>query len=78
MASTISLSDGNSVQNYVLKTPAGVLRTLFRTLLPSDGDIVEAIEFSNLVLGHFHSPNFNFGQREPKLLAFSVKMKNLE
>ena len=55
-----------------LGTLAGVLRTLFWTLLPSEGDKVEAIGFSNLVLGHFHTPNFNFGQREPKLLAFQL------
>ena len=40
-----------------------ILRTLFWTLLPPEGDKVEAIGFRNLVLGHFHTPNFNFGQR---------------
>ena len=49
-----------------LGTLAGVLRTLFWTLLPSEGEIVEAIEFSDLVLVHFHTPNLNLGQREPK------------
>ena len=40
--------------------------------MPSEGEIVKAIEFSNLVLVHFHTPHFNFGQREPKLLAVQI------
>ena len=43
---------------------------LFWTLLPSEGEIDEAIEFSNLDLVYFHTPHLNIGQREPKLLAF--------
>ena len=56
----------------MLVTLAGVLPMLFWTLLPSEGEIVEAIEFSDLVLVHFHTPNLSLGQREPKLLAFQL------
>ena len=54
----------------VLGTLAGVLPMLFWALLASEGEIVDAIEFSNLVLVPFHTPYFNFGQRKPKLLVF--------
>ena len=55
-------------------TLAGVLPMLFWALLASEGEIVEAIEFGNLVLVPFHTPYFNFGQREPKLLAFQLAL----
>ena len=42
----------------------------YESALKSERDT--AIGFSNLVLGHFHTPNFNLRQREPKLLVFQI------
>ena len=45
--------------------------------MPSEGEIVEAIEFSDLVLVHFHTPNLSIRAKGTKVVGLPTCVAQL-